>query len=82
MPGSDPGDNSSNLFSTSNVVFSLFGKALHCECKEQGSPDSYRDGDNQYGLVYGNTVFPLSFWKVSSERKFQVQFLKPYNNGS
>jgi hypothetical protein len=23
-----------------NVASSLFGKALHCECKEQGSPAS------------------------------------------
>gem|GEM_PF-6196216 len=29
------------------VVFSLSGKALHCECKEQGSIPE----DNQCGLV-------------------------------
>ena len=27
----------SNLSPVANVVFSLFGKAAHCECEEQGS---------------------------------------------
>jgi hypothetical protein len=42
IPVSETGDIGSNPISITNVGFSLFGKALHCECKEQGSPDSYR----------------------------------------
>ena len=37
---------SSNLSPVADVVFSLLGKAAHCECEEQGSIP----GDNQDGL--------------------------------
>jgi hypothetical protein len=35
---SESDDIGSNPVSITNVGFSLFGKALHCECKEQGFP--------------------------------------------
>ena len=38
---------SSNLSPVADVVFSLSGKAAHCECEEQGSIP----GDNQRWLI-------------------------------
>ena len=41
---------SSNLSPVADVVFSLSGKAAHCECEEQGSIP----GDNQI-MAYSST---------------------------
>jgi len=45
-----------------HVVFSLSGKASHCECEEQGSPESFRGRRQPMRLgVTGNTFSLLSF---------------------
>jgi hypothetical protein len=53
IPDSESDDDSSSLSSITNVGFSLFGKALHCECKEQGS----RPGVNQKNKEQGTMNF-------------------------
>jgi hypothetical protein len=50
---SESDDIASNPISITNVGFSLFGKALHCECKEQGSRPGVNQRNNEQEILNG-----------------------------